>query len=185
LVAVLPESVRDFKLDGVKVVSLHDLQRPEQVHTVFDPFYPETYQGDALVLQVGKSLVILNSNENLDVDQSYEVPFQGSGLVESMKGNICVHKYIMGKHEKDRQRFWLQVNVSIVNPDKNNGRVKEDTYETRDTEITFKCKEKPDLSFEPKKAKVQSTWDSENNLFKVVLSHEHGAVSITLEKPIM
>jgi len=182
LIAVLPESVTDFHEEGVEVVSLNDLQTPEQIHRTFDPHYPKTYEGDALVLQVGKSMVILNSNENRDVDQSYEVAFKGDGLVESMKGRVCVHKYIMGKHENDHQRFWLQANVSIVNPNKNNERVREDTYETRDTKITFKCQEKPDFSFEPQNAKVQGTWDSERNLFKVVLSHEHGAVSMTLEK---
>ena len=176
LIVVLPESVRNFQCDGVKVVSLHDLQRPEQVHAVFDPLYPETYKGDALVLQVGNSIVIMNSHENLDVDQNYEVPFQGNGIVQSMRGDVCVHKYIMAKHENNDQRFWLQANVSII---------KERIPETRDTVITFRCREKPGFSFEPKNAKVQGTWDSERNLFKVVLSHEHGAVSMTLEKPDM
>ncbi|MFC2113023.1 glycoside hydrolase family 98 domain-containing protein [Bacteroidota bacterium] len=187
LIAVLPESVTDFKHEGIQVVSLNDLQTPEQVHETFDPLYPKSYEGDALVLQVGKSVVIMNSNENLDVDQSYEVPFKGDGLVRSMKGSICLHKYIMGKHEEESQHLWLQANVSIVSPEKttflSGGRVKEGTYETRNTEISFECSEKPELSWEPKDAQVQSSWNPESGLLKVTLPHDDGAVSITLEKP--
>ncbi|MFC2113024.1 glycoside hydrolase family 98 domain-containing protein [Bacteroidota bacterium] len=187
LIAILPESVTDYQHEGIRVVSLNDLQTPEQVHATFDPLYPKTYEGDALVLQVGKSIVIMNANENLDVDQTYEIPFDGDGLLKSMKGSICVHKYIMGKHEDQGQRFWLQSNVSIVSPEKttflSEGRVKEGTYETRNTVITFECSEKPELSWEPMDAKVKSSWDPESGLLHVTLPHEKGAVSITLEKP--
>jgi hypothetical protein len=187
LIPVLPESVTDFKRHGIQVVSLMDLQTPEQVHAVFDPLYPETTKGDALVLQVGRSLVIMNCNENLDVDQSYEIPFPGDGLVKSMKGEICLHKYIMGKHEDEGRRLWIQANVSIASPEKStflsDGRVMEGTYETRDTRITFKCSQEPRVYWEPEDADVRTAWNQGSGQLHVTLPHDSGAVSITLEEP--
>jgi hypothetical protein len=186
LIPVLPESVNDFRHEGIKVVSLMDLQTQEQVYAVFDSMYPEIYKGDALVLQVGKSLVIMNSNENLDVDQYYEIPFGGKSLVKSMKGDICMQKYIMGKHEDEGRRLWIQANVSIASPDKSTflseGRVLEGTYETRDTEITFECTEEPGLYWEPVNAEVRSSWNPGSGHLHVTLPHDSGAVSLTIEK---
>ncbi len=102
-----------------------------------------------------------------------------------MNGDICVHKYIMGKHEDKGRRLWLQANVSIVSPEKSTfpteKTVKEGSYETRDTEIIFECSEEPKLSWEPSGTKVQALWDPGRKLLRVNLPHDEGAVSITLE----
>ena len=75
----------------------------------FDRAYPARFQGDAFQWECDGTVIITNSNENLDRDQefSFDLP---RGPVQSLRGVIGVHQYLLGKIGKDNKSFWFQTN---------------------------------------------------------------------------
>ena len=57
------------------------------------------------------------------------------------------------------------------------------THETRDTEITFLCREEPSWQVHPVSALIESGWDGDRHELTIRISHEQGAVEVTLSRP--
>lgn len=163
-------------------VSIADLQTAASVRRVFDVAHPDKPAGDALVLQVGGTVAVLNSNENRDMEQTSDIPFKDRGLVTGLRQTIRLQKYLLGKVEMDG-RFWLQANVSIVGPmtriQPNRG-PEPGTHEVRDTTLAFACRARPQLQVQPAQALKSSTWDAGTRELRLTLGHELGAVEIPL-----
>lgn len=166
-------------------VSIQDLQDADAVEKWSGDRYLPWYGDNALALRAGQVTVLLNSNEDRDQDRIYDIPFAQDGLVRGMRGSLCLQKYIVAK-EEGAGRLWLQANVSILGPSTQtdaDGRVVPGTWATRDTVITFRCSEKPDVEVQPPGALAASDWDAAAGDLQLVLSHAHGAAEVVLSDP--
>ncbi|MBM4085754.1 MAG: hypothetical protein FJ272_13275 [Planctomycetes bacterium] len=151
---------------GTQTLPLSELQDPTAVKARFDQAYPPRCEGNALVTLVGDTLTVLNTNENLDVTETYAVPVK-RGNVLAIQGKIGPHAYLMGKFEDRDHRLWLQANTE---------------YPERDTELTLACKAQPLVKVTPAAAAKVNRWDAATGTLTLRLSHADGAVEAVLEE---
>ncbi len=149
---------------GIRNVPLSELQDVARVKQVFDGAYPQWYEGDALVCRIGDTLTIQNSRENEDATESYSVPL-GGGWLKRLSGKVGPHAYLVGKIEDQGRRLWFQANTE---------------YPERDTEVSILCSRKPEWQVEPASAAKEAAWDEAAKSLKLRLSHQQGAVEVTL-----
>ena len=149
---------------GIRNLPLSQLQDPAQVAALFNAAYPQTYAGDALVCRVGDTLTVLNSHENEDVTEAYALPLN-AGPVTQLAGRIGPHAYLVGKLEDSARRLWLQSNTE---------------YPEREVGLEFSCVRKPQWQVVPPSAAKQAAWDAAENRLTLRLSHQQGAVEVTV-----
>ena len=159
-VPVLPQGDQPLG-PGVRNLPVSKLQNRSEVAAIFGATYPQTYEGAALVLQVGETLAILNSHENTDEAQSYTVSLGGRGGVDVLSGRIEPHSYVLGKVGEDG--LWLQANTE---------------YPMRNTRMSFTMSEAPQVIVKPASAAVVNRWDASAKRFDLALSHADGAVEV-------
>jgi hypothetical protein len=153
---------------GIETVPLSQLMDPAQVRTRFNAAYPQRYQGDALVHLVGDTLAVLNSNENLDERQSYQLPLANRGQFAGIAGTVEPHAYLMGKFSERNRRLWLQANAE---------------YADRNTQLVVTCTREPLVITTPANALVVSQWNAATGDLHLTLSHADGAVEVMLSHP--
>ncbi len=165
-IPVLPQGNEPIS-PGVKNLPVSELQTVEQVHKLFDAAYPRWYDGDATVTLVGDTITVMNGNENTDVTQTYSVPLKGA-LAKTLAGKIGPHAYLLGKIENQGKQLWLQANTE---------------YPDRDTELSITCSARPEWQVEPAAAGKVAAWDESTKTLNLHLSHQQGAVEVTLKTP--
>jgi hypothetical protein len=151
--------------DGIRTIPVSELQDQARVRELFDTAYPKWYDGDALVIRAGDTLTVMNSRENEDVIESYSVPLK-SDLLENISGKMNPQSFLVGKIEDNGRKFWFQVNTE---------------FPERNTEVALKCVRKPDWQIDPAGAAKNATWDEAGKVLQLRLSHEQGAVEVTVK----
>ena len=84
--------------DDIHTESLYDLLDTATVQNIFNAYYTEPYDSNALVSEVGDSIFIQSTHENMDITEDYSMLFDRANI-RSMSGMVGPHKYIMGKFE--------------------------------------------------------------------------------------
>lgn len=153
--------------NGVNItnLALTQLQTTHAVSQAFNTAYPTNwYNGDALVSLVGDTLTVLNSWENMDHQQRYDVPLN-HGLFQRINGTIEVYSYLIGKREgtEGDESLWLQMDAELTN---------------RPAVVSVVCSRQPDCQITPTNALISLQWT--NNSLNLNLSQTCGAVQVTL-----
>lgn len=165
-IPVFPQGKIDLG-HGIETLPLSQLGDPAAVRARFNEAYPAWYDGDALVTLVGDTLAVLNSNENLDESQTYSVPLKNRGGFLKISGTVEPHAYLMGKFKDGNKHLWLQANAE---------------YPERPTELTLAVKSAPKVTITPAAAAKVNQWDAATGELTLVLSHDDGAVEVTIEE---
>lgn len=147
-------------------LAIKELQDPLKVTEMFNAKYPETYEGDALVYQVGDIIAVMNTHENDDVTETYSVPVN-RGIFKAISGKIGVHSYLMGKFENNNSQLWLQVNTN---------------YSERNTAFRISCTSEPKVKVNPAEAIKTCRWEPSKKELIVELEHKMGAIELTIGK---
>jgi hypothetical protein len=164
-IPVLPQGNQVIS-PGIRTVPLSELQEQARVREIFNAAYPAWYEGDALVSHVGDTLTVLNTRENEDVTESYEVPL--TGAFKSLSGKVAPRAYLIGRIEEGGRRLWLQANTE---------------YPDRDTELSLAASQQPKVRVAPASAVKHREWDETHGLLSLRLDHHDGAVEVTFEQP--
>ncbi len=159
----LPQGQRQLA-DNIKTLPLSKLSDKDEVSSVFNVAYPKWYDGDALIALVGDTLTIMNSNENIDSEQSYVLPLNGRGQFIAVSGKINTHSYVMGKFEGGNKKLWLQANAE---------------YLERNTEIEISCDAMPQFKAVPQDG-ADIKWNASTGKLVCSLSHKDGAVEVEI-----
>jgi hypothetical protein len=146
---------------GIPTLPLSQLMDENRVRETFDAAYPEWYQGDALVGLVGDTLTVLNSNENLDEQQTYSLPLKNRAAFTNIEGTIDVHSYLVGKFENNNQRLWMQTHSE---------------YPERAMTLKIACAAESTLEVAPAEALLSKHW--KNGKLELELSCAHGVVEL-------
>lgn len=147
-----------------RVVPQAQLSAPEKAKELFNRSYPPRSRGNAFMWACDGTVIVTDSNENQDVDQSFFMPL-GPGLVHVLRGTVGVHQYLIGKIAKDGQRFWFQTNSE--DPE-------------REMVLTVTCPHKPAWRIAPETAAKEVRWDEAAKQLSLCLSHREGAVEVSL-----
>ncbi|MCX7010823.1 MAG: hypothetical protein NTY53_26880 [Kiritimatiellaeota bacterium] len=163
IVCLLPPGTTNLA-GRTRVLAQRDLLDPARAAALFNAAYPQRFTGDAFMWECDGTVIVTDSNENQDVPQKFALPFE-RGLVRSLGGVIGVHEYVIGKIARDGNSFWFQTNGE--NPD-------------RALDIALTCARQPIVKIEPPSAAQQNAWDAATKTLKLRLSHQTGAVEVTL-----
>ncbi|MFA6715466.1 MAG: glycosyl hydrolase family 98 C-terminal domain-containing protein [Victivallaceae bacterium] len=148
---------------GIKAVYSKDFKNSEEIKKYFDKYYPPVNTGDAFVARVGLVTAIMNTNENADKFENYNIRTENANI-KSIRGIIGVHQYLVIKELANHQIF-----------------IHENNRKERKTTIEFECSKKPELKVVPESALVNSGWNEKNKTMTVTVSHKEGAVRLFLK----
>ncbi|WP_082832544.1 glycoside hydrolase family 98 domain-containing protein, partial [Aquimarina aggregata] len=138
---------------GMKLINLTDVQTKAQVSSLINPLYPEN-GNEAYTFDMENTLVVLNTFENTDKHQAYEMKLGNSGI-KKMEGSIPLMSYIMGKREIEKKQYWFQVN-GYTKGANTGGKYNLSEYPTI---ITFTCSKRPTLKSDQMSAFIRQDWD--------------------------
>ena len=142
-----------------QIVPQTELLAVNHARQLFDRAYPERFHGEAFQWECDGTVIVTNSNENLDVDQGFCVDLP-RGPVRSLRGVIGVHQYLLGKIDKDGKGFWFQTNCQ---------------YPKRRLELELRATREPRVAVAPPQARISGNWDAEKKCYKLSLSVKDGA----------
>jgi hypothetical protein len=164
IVCLLPPGTA--RLAGrTRVLAQRDLLDPARARAVFDASHPQRFRGDAFMWECDGTVIVTDSNENLDRPQTFEMLLSG-GLLSGIRGTIGVHEYLIGKIPRAGDGFWFQTNGE---------------YPDRALTLSLACTRRPAVTIEPPSAALKNEWDSEAKSLSLRLSHAAGAVEVTLK----
>jgi hypothetical protein len=92
----------------------------------------------------------------------------GPGLVQSLRGQIGVHQFLIAKEGK--QDFWFQVNGE---------------YRDRVMRVALHCTQEPSIKIAPMTAGRKVFWNPSSSCLELELSIADGVVEVTLGKKIV
>lgn len=165
-IPILPVSVNTNSLSpSLKIVQTNTCTTSKGWQFFFNQYYPLEAKGEAFASLIGNTIVIMHTRENEDVEESYRLPIE-AGPIKAICGKVGMHQYIVGKQQKDT--LYLQVN----------------NYPERESIIAFETVQSPEITVKPVDALVESDWEWEAQTKRLVvkLSHQHGAVCVTLSE---
>lgn len=171
-IPILPHPAEDIGGSSIEVVKLSELQDETYVQGLFQGKYPERYSGDAWVTLVGNKIFIMNTHENEDVTETYDIALDGDGGITNVSGSILPHHYIMGRRGDSDDSFWFQANLQ---ENRTGGYT-----DGRTTEIVFTCKRKPQVTVTPTSALNIQEWNGSTHELSLSLNHTNGAVGVQL-----
>ena len=163
IVCILPPGTEAVKGIG-KAVPLRDLQDPKVAQQRFDASYPQRFTGDAFMWECDRTVIVTNSSENQEVDQTFTMPLECRPVTQ-IAGVAEIHRYVIGKIASDRKSFWFQTNS-------------EDPERLFD--VTLRCPVKPTCTVEPSTALMAEVWSAESKQLKLRISNETGAVNVEI-----
>jgi hypothetical protein len=131
---------------------------------LFDRAYPQRFPGEAFQWECDGTVIITNSNENLDHDQEFRVDLP-LGPLRSLHGVVGVHQYVLGKIENEGKSLWFQTNCQ---------------YPRRQLELELHMNREPDITVTPSQARIKSNWDAEKQCYKLSLSVKDGATECVI-----
>ncbi len=163
IVCLLPPGTTNLA-GRTRVLAQRDLLDATHAREVFNAIYPLRFSGDAFMWECDGTVILTDSNENQEVPQHFAMPFE-RGLLRGLSGTIGVHEYLIGKIAGDGS-FWFQTNCE---------------YPDRALAISLTCSRKPNVKIEPPSAAKQNDWDDATKTLNLCLSHQTGAVEVTLK----
>jgi hypothetical protein len=163
IVCILPPGSQRATGTG-QAVPLAELQDPVTAQARFDAAYPQRFTGDSFMWECDRTVIMTNSNENQDVDQTFSMPLACTPVAK-IAGIAGVHRYLIGKIAADRSGFWFQTNA-------------EDSK--RPFVLVMNCPDKPKLAVEPTTALISATWSALAHQLTLQLSNEPGAVNVEI-----
>lgn len=170
-IPVLPHGVSP--LSGIASVRLNELDTEAAVKTRFDPAYPDRSTGSAWVCEAGERVFVMNNHENCNDAQDYAVGFADGRILRRLSGTALPHWYLMGRWTDLGRQFWFQANANHKGP----------YTDGRQTRVVLECENEPSVITSPPQALVSRTWNGPRNELTLVLSHNQGAVEVTLHSP--
>lgn len=159
LIALLPPDAQCLN-PRTTVIAQRDLLAPGAARARFDAAYPARFGGDAFVWECDGTVIVTNSNENVDVDQHFDIPLQ-AGALTALRGTIGVQQYLLGKARPDG--CWFQVNG-------------EDRH--RPVRLELVCKREPRVTVSPSGSPATSSWQAGTQVQQLTLSVDAGAVEV-------
>ena len=127
----------------------------------FDTRYASSDKGNAWVVHYGDRVLIMNSRENWDEDQTFDVPLGGS--VNRISGLISVNSYLIVEQAQDKCRIHL------------NGRP-----ERHQVLELWGLEKPPKVVATPQRALAKSSWGERNHCLVLDFSLRQGAVSVEI-----
>ena len=170
-IPVLPHGVSP--LSGIASVRLNELDTEAAVKTRFDPAYPDRSTGGAWVCEAGERVFVMNNHENCNDAQDYAVGFADGRLLRRLSGTALPHWYLMGRWTDHGRQFWFQANANHKGP----------YTDGRQTRVVLECENELSVITSPPQALVSRTWNGPRNELTLLLSHNQGAVEVTLHSP--
>lgn len=158
--------------NGMTKYNITDLQSQLNVSNTLGKLYPNN-SNEAYAIDLDNTIIILNSNENHDVSQYYNLKLGEKGVIR-MFGNIPLMNYIMGKRESSK--YWFQVNGYTK------GSILGGKYNLSDypSELNFECTSEPKITLEQPNALVEKKWDSISKVLTIKFQHSEGATNFTI-----
>jgi hypothetical protein len=163
IICLLPPGATSLS-QGTRVVPQQEMLTPGRPRAIFDAAYPNRFAGDAFMWECDGTVIITDSNENLDINQPFHMSLN-AGPVREIAGIVGLQQYLIGKVAKDGRSFWFQTNAE--SPD-------------RDMVLSLSCPRKPQWQVAPASATIQSSWDEAGHTLRLRLSVRQGAVEVTV-----
>lgn len=124
-------------------ISAETFSTTEAVTKHLNKHYVSRERGDAWVIELDGKMIIMNSHENRDIDQTFGVPMEGT--IKKISGRLGVNGYMLAQKVSDG--FWLHLN----------GRA------GRNQLVELSILEKPhQIVVTPERALARSSWDATN-----------------------
>ncbi len=133
----------------------------EEVTGYFNTRYTTTDKGNAWIVRFDNRVLIMNSRENRDEDQAFDILIGGS--IKRISGRIAANSYLLAGSNRDGLRIHL------------NGRPEKNQV------LELWGVEKPGkVIATPERALAKSSWDTKNHCLMLDVSLRFGAVSIEI-----
>jgi len=175
-IPILPHSSATVP-SGMNLINLTDVQTTANANSLINPLYPAN-NSTAYTVDLDNTIIVLNTLENTDQAQPYNMTFGNSGVMK-MSGNIQLMSYIMGKRES-AERYWFQVNGYTQGPSKGGLY----TLPAYPSELNFTCSVEPTVNVEQPSEVISQNWNPETKVFTIKFKHDNGAVNFTISAPI-
>ncbi|MBM2846130.1 MAG: hypothetical protein HW407_1442, partial [Bacteroidetes bacterium] len=133
----------------------------EEVTRYFDSRYASPDKGDAWIVHYDDRVLIMNSRENWDEDQAFDVSMGGS--IKRISGRIAVNSYVLAGWDQGDLRLHL------------NGRP-----EKRQVLELWGLEKPAKVVATPNDALAKSSWDAKNHCMVIDFSLKYGAVSVEI-----
>lgn len=96
-------SERKDAFSGYHLVNIKEIGEPEDANRILNAWYPKWFDGDAYLTRSGKNVVLMNSRENTDQAQWYDLKLKDAvsdfPLIERISGTVELWQYAVLSHE--------------------------------------------------------------------------------------
>jgi hypothetical protein len=167
-IPTLPHPAAEFDIGETKLVSIKDLQTEQAVLDTVVAAYPKNSEGDAWVSRIGDRVFVTNSNENRNLQQSFSVGF--TGALVKITGNAMPHSYLLIDSKPADGSVWLHANAEHG----------VEYTDERNSIFELEWAGEPEVLVMPSGALIDKQWDAQTKSLKVVVSHEFGAVEMSM-----
>jgi hypothetical protein len=165
ILTLLPPDAKPVRPETI-MIPQREMKEPASI-AIFEKAYPKKSQGQAFTWRCDGTIIITNSEENKDAEQTYEIPLK-AGLVQSLRGQMGVHQFLIAKEGK--QDFWFQVNGE---------------YRDRVMRVALQCTQEPSIKIAPVTAGKKIAWNPSTACVELELSITEGAVEVTVGKKVV
>jgi hypothetical protein len=165
ILTLLPPEAKPVRPETM-MIQQREMKEPASI-AIFEKAYPKKAQGTAFTWGCDGTIIVTNTGENKDAEQTYEIPL-GNGFVQALRGQIGVHQFLIGKEGK--QDFWFQVNGE---------------YRDRVMRVALHCTQEPSITIVPVTAGKKIKWNPSTACLELELSITEGAVEVTLGKKVV
>jgi hypothetical protein len=167
ILPILPDGTTRIPNSSAQIIPEATMAQPGVALQTLDDAYPKIDGGDAFQWFCDGSVIITNSYENEDINETFSMPVSGN-VVKTLSGTVQVHQYIVGKVAKDGASFWFQTNSEFAD---------------RTLSIALQCTSRPQITAAPPSSVTASTWDQGTMTQTMFLSFSNGPVECTVSTP--
>jgi len=161
-IPIVPKWTPQSALESFPVqVRAQTFTSSEEVKRYFDTRYASADKGNAWIVHYDDRVLIMNSRENWDEDQTFDVLM--GGTIKRISGRIAVNSYILPGWDQGVLRIHL------------NGRP-----EKRQVLELWGLEKPAKVVATPRRALANSSWDTKNHRMVLDFSLSYGAVSVEI-----
>jgi hypothetical protein len=171
-----PNATFDAKLTKV---DLKDYRTNQDVKSKLDAIFTDKpTKGSAWQMEIDNSFFVLNTHENTDIDESFDINL-GGALIKSMNGIIPFQNILFGKREGN-DNYWFQTNGYV-----GDGVSGFQTYKSvfKPTTVSFVCAKEPVVTVESNKSRfVTKIWNEQTKILTLICNHtQAGAINFRIQ----